>query len=365
MMQRLPPLDRIPADLVAAVDYQRQARHHLDDPVWAYLQGGAADELTVAANQAAYREISLLPRVLAEVSGGNTHCRMFGETFEHPLFLAPVAYQKLFHPAGELATALGAGAMAAPLVLSTLASCRLEDVAATADGPLWFQLYWQGSRAASLALLERAAAAGYRAIVLTVDAPLAGVRNREQRVGFALPPGISAVNVDNQRLPAVAPGGSTVFSGLMGAAPTWGDLEWLVARTALPVLVKGLLHPADARLAVAAGAQGIVVSNHGGRVLDTTPATLSVLPAIRAVVGETLPVLVDGGIQRGTDVFKAIALGASAVLLGRPYIHALATAGALGVAHLLRILREELEATMALCGCPELAAISRDHLLLP
>lgn len=360
-----PALGSIPADLVSAGDYERYARSFVDDNAWAYLQGGAADELTVAANLEAYREISLLPRMLADVRGGHTHCRLFGETFAHPVFLAPVAYQRLFHPAGELAVALGAGAMAATMVLSTLASCRLEEVAEQASGPLWFQLYWQGSRPASLELVRRAEAAGYRAIVLTVDAPLAGIRNREQRIGFALPAWVSAVNVGNQYLPTPSAGGSPLFDGLMAVAPGWGDLEWLVGQTALPVLVKGILHPADARLAVDAGARGIVVSNHGGRVLDTTPASLAVLPAIRAVVGAAVPILLDGGVRRGTDIFKAVALGASAVLVGRPYIHALATAGALGVAHLLRMLREELEATMALCGCPDLESIGRQDLLLP
>jgi 4-hydroxymandelate oxidase len=361
----LPPLTAIPRDLVAACDYERRARQHLDDNAWAYLQGGAADELTMAANSAAFRAVSLLPRMLADVRGGHTRYSFLGQHFEHPIFLAPVAYQKLFHPDGERATALAAEALNAPMVLSTLASTRLEEVAAGTRAPLWFQLYWQGDRERSLALVRRAEAAGYQALVFTVDAPLAGIRNREQRAGFALPAGISAVNVSEAaNLPMLDPMASPVFDAMMALAPGWDDLAWLLEQTHLPVLLKGILHPADAQRAVELGVHGLIVSNHGGRVLDTVPAALDALPAIRALVGPAMPLLLDGGIRRGSDVFKAIALGASAVLIGRPYIHALATAGALGVAHLLRTLREELEVAMALCGYRTLADINQDSILL-
>jgi 4-hydroxymandelate oxidase len=197
-----------------------------------------------------------------------------------------------------------------------------------------------------------------------VDAPLAGIRNREQRVGFRLPPGMTAVNL--AELPAApqrtSVGASVVFDGLLANAPTWDDIAWLAANTSLPVLVKGILDPADALLAIEHGAQGIIVSNHGGRVLDTLPASIDALPAIAAAVEGRVPLLLDGGIRRGSDVFKALALGARAVLIGRPYIHALAAAGALGVAHVLRTLREELEVCMALNGCPTLDAIDKTSL---
>lgn len=363
-MAVLPPLSAIPGHLVAACDYEKAARQHLDDNAWAYLQGGAADELTLHANQAAFHEFSLLPRVLQDVRGGHTRCSLFGETLPHPLLLAPVAYQRLFHAEGELATALGAGVMGATMLVSTLASTSLEGIAQQAPGPLWFQLYWQGGRQKSLDLVRRAEAAGYRALVLTVDAPLAGIRNREQRAGFALPPQVAAVNLDGvPEMPGLPAGASPVFDGMMGLAPNWSDIAWLLAQTRLPVLLKGVLHPADARRAVDCGVHGLVVSNHGGRVLDTTPAALQVLPLMRAALGSEFPLLLDGGVRRGTDVFKAIALGASAVLMGRPYIHALATAGALGVAHLIKLVREELEVCMALCGCPDLASITPDRLL--
>jgi 4-hydroxymandelate oxidase len=197
--------------------------------------------------------------------------------------------------------------------------------------------------------------------VLTVDAPVSGIRNREQRAGFQLPAGVAAVNLASPVLvPALAEGASPVFDGLMSVAPQWADVEWLCRQTGLPVLLKGILHADDARLAMQAGAAGIIVSNHGGRVLDSQWPAVKALRGIRAEVGPTVPVLVDGGIRRGTDVFKAIAMGASAVLIGRPYIYALATAGALGVAHLLRSLREELEIGMALSGCRTLSDITAD-----
>ncbi|MBX9753649.1 MAG: alpha-hydroxy-acid oxidizing protein, partial [Pseudomonadaceae bacterium] len=235
---------------------------------------------------------------------------------------------------------------------------RLEEVAEVASGPLWFQLYWQGDGPRTLALAERAEAAGYKALVLTVDAPVAGIRNREQRAGFVLPAHVRAVNIDTPaQLPPLPEGGSAVFDGLLALAPQWADVAWLCQHSRLPVLLKGILHPLDAQLAMQAGAAGLIVSNHGGRVLDAQFPAIKALPAIRQMLGPDVPLLVDGGIRRGTDVLKAIALGADAVLIGRPYIHALSTAGALGVAHLLKLLREELEVAMALCGCRELADI--------
>lgn len=361
-----PPLTGIPHDLVAACDYETRARRHLDDNAWAYLQGAAADELSLRNNLAAFQSIALRPRVLRDMRRGHTRCRLLGDVFEHPLLLAPIAYQRLFHPDGELATVRGAGVMGAGMVVSTLASSRFEEVAAKASAPLWFQLYWQGGRAASLALLRRAEAAGYGVLVLTVDAPLSGIRNREQRAAFALPSGVAAVNLAaSPTMPPLAPGDSAVFAGMMALAPTWADVEWLRAQTNRPILLKGVLHPEDAAQAANCGVHGLIISNHGGRVLDTTPAPLDVLPEIRARVGADVTLLLDGGIRRGTDVFKALALGADAVLLGRPYIHALAVAGALGVAHLIKLLREELEVCMALSGCASLSEITPDRLYLP
>ena len=225
-------------------------------------------------------------------------------------------------------------------------------------GPLWFQLYLQHDRGFTQALVQRAEAAGYEALVLTVDAPTSGIRDRERRAQFRLPPGIGPVNLAGLQpapAPQLQPGQSALFDGLLHQAPTWDDIAWLRSITRLPVLLKGVLHPADATQAVAAGAAGVIVSNHGGRTLDTAPPTAVALPRVAQAVAGAVPVLVDGGIRRGTDVLKAMALGASAVLVGRPAVHGLAHAGAAGVAHVLRLLRDELEVAMALTGCKTLA----------
>lgn len=356
------PLTTIPSDIVCAADYERQARNHVNDAAWAYLQGGAADELTLAANGKAWNSLELWPRALVDVRGGNTRCTLFGDMLAHPIILAPVATQRVFHTEGELASVLAAGVMGGAAVVSTQASVPLERIAENAQGPLWFQLYWQGSRAATLTLIKRAEAAGYRALVFTVDAPISGVRNREQRAGFFVAPHAAQVNVPPISLPILSEEKSVVFDGFMAIAPVWDDINWLVNQTSLPILFKGIMHADDASRAVAIGAAGIVVSNHGGRVLDSVPATLSVLSGVVAAVNGAVPVLMDGGIRRGTDIVKARALGATAVMIGRPYIHALATAGALGVAHLIRLLREELEIAMALTGCKSLDDINKSVL---
>jgi 4-hydroxymandelate oxidase len=280
--------------------------------------------------------------------------------------LAPVAFQRMAHPDGELATAFAAAMQGAGMVLSTQASMPLEAIAdavraEAGRGPLWFQLYVQSDREFTKALVERAERAGYEALVVTVDAPSSGARDRERRAGFRLPIGISAVNLADMPPPQpvyLQQGQSRMFDGLLAQAPTWADIEWLKEVTRLPILLKGITHADDARLAASLGIDGIIVSNHGGRTLDTMPASAELLPRVRGAVGETLPVLVDGGIRRGTDVLKAVALGATAVLVGRPYLYGLANAGAIGVAHVLRLLRDELEIAMALCGCATLADIN-------
>lgn len=362
----VPVLSSIPREIAAVADYEAYARARLDANAWAFLTAGAADELTLRDNRAAFDRIRMRSRVLYDVKGGHTRLTLFGHTFEHPVFLAPVGYQQLFHPEGEFASALAARTLGAPFIVSSLASARLEELAATGT-TLWFQLYLQARREHSLSLVRRAEDCGCQALVVTVDAPLAGIRNREQRAGFHLPPHIAAVNLaefPKHQPPPVPPGASVVFDGLLAQAPTWEDIAWLCKVTKLPVIVKGILDPADAQLAIAHGARGIIVSNHGGRVLDTLPASIDMLPAIASAVAARVPLLLDGGIRRGSDVFKAIALGASAVLIGRPYIHALAAAGALGVAHVLRTLREELEVCMALNGCATLEAIDKARLIL-
>ncbi len=358
------PMPRIPDGVVSLADHEAHASTVLDDNAWAYFSGGAADEHTLRANSDAWSRIGLLPRVLRPLAGGHTRIELLGRTLAHPILLAPVAYQRMAHPDGEIATALAAAALEAGLVLSTQASTPLEDVARAMGsepgrGPLWFQLYLQHDRGFNLELVQRAERAGYEALVLTVDAPTHGARDRERRAGFRLPDGVSAVHLAGLPPPplqsAPQPGQSALFDGLLAHAPTWDDVAWLQSATHLPVLLKGILHAGDARQAAAMQLAGLIVSNHGGRTLDTSPATAAVLPRIAAAIQGTLPLLVDGGIRRGTDVLKAIALGANAVLVGRPCVYGLANAGALGVAHVLRLLRDELEIAMALTGCRTLA----------
>jgi 4-hydroxymandelate oxidase len=289
---------------------------------------------------------------------------LFGRTCAHPILVAPVAYQKLAHADGEYATAAAAAAQDAVMVLSSQASVTLEEAAQAGATCRWFQLYPQPTREATLALMRRAEAAGYEALIVTVDAPINGVRNREHRAGFCLPPGIVAENLKdlpNPALTSLPPGASPIFDHFMAAAPTWEDLAWLASATTLPVVVKGILSADDAALAIGAGAAGIAVSNHGGRTLDTLPATIDTLPAIAKAVGGRVPLLLDGGIRRGTDVLKALALGATAVLIGRPIVYGLAVSGAFGVAHVLRLLRDELEIAMALSGCRTLGDIGPDR----
>ena len=361
-MSAAPADDAIPADVAALGDYEAHARARLDTATWAWLSGGAGDEITQRANRAAWDAISLQPRVLRPLAGGHTRVELLGRTLAHPVLLAPVAYQRLLHPHGEVGSALAAAVQGAGLVVSTQASMPLEDVARAmlgepGRGPLWFQLYLQVDRGATRALVERAEAAGYEALVLTVDAPVSGARDRERRAGFRLPPGISAVNLAPSAAPDEDP--DARFDALLRDAPTWADVEWLRGITRLPVLLKGVLHPQDAQQAVALGAAGLIVSNHGGRTLDTAPATAAVLPRIADAVGGAVPLLVDGGIRRGTDVLKAVALGARAVLVGRAMQHALATAGAIGVAHAIRLLRDELGIALALTGCAHLGEVTR------
>ena len=364
-MSKIPAVEPVPAGVVSLEDHAAHAHARLDDNAWSYFSGGAADEITLRANRSAWGGISLSTRVLRNLAGGHTRVELLGKTLAYPILLAPVAFQRMAHPDGETATAFAAAMQGAGMVLSTQATILLEDIARIVlnepgRGPLWFQLYLQHDRAFTRELVRRAEEAGYEALVVTVDAPSSGARDKERRAGFRLPPGIAAVNLAG--MPPAQPielqaHQSRMFDALLTTAPTWADIEWLKGITRLPVLLKGIMHEEDARLATESGASGIIVSNHGGRTLDTMPATAAVLPRIRAAVGTAVPVLVDGGIRRGTDVLKAVALGADAVLIGRPYLFGLVNAGAMGVSHVIRLLRDELEIAMALCGCATLADV--------
>ncbi|BAF87617.1 FMN-dependent alpha-hydroxy acid dehydrogenase [Azorhizobium caulinodans ORS 571] len=348
-------------------DYEALARERVPAASWAYLAAAAGDGLTNAANRAAYDRLRLLPRVLSDLSKATTRINLMGFALEHPILLAPVAYHRLFHPDGELATAQGAAIAQAPLVVSTQASTSLEEVRAASRGQLWFQLYIQPDWGFTVNLLRRAEAAGYSAVVLTVDAPVS-LRTQERRAGFSLPPGVEAVNLAGLKPRPLHSGGigsSPLFGTALPHTPLWGDVARLRSLTRLPILLKGVLAPDDASRALAEGVDGIIVSNHGGRVLDSLPASIEALPRIVETLEGRIPVLVDGGIRRGTDILKAMALGANAVMIGRPYIHALAVAGAAGVAHAMHVLRAELEVAMALTGRPTLDTVNRSILFDP
>lgn len=363
------PSDRIPPGILAARDYERLAGQFIPADRLAYIAGGSGEDWTAQANVAAFGRWSIVPRVLRDLRAGHTRVRVEAEEWAQPIGLAPVAFQKLVHPRGELETARAAAAAHTALLLSTLATTPLEDVARLlpAQEALprpWFQLYLQPRREDTLALVRRAEAAGYGAIVLTLDASIQLASHRALRAGFRMPADCVPTHGASAAVaPAVPEGASRIFQGAMALGPRAEDLAWLRTATPLPVWVKGVLDPADARALADAGCAGLVVSNHGGRTVDGVAPSLSLLPAVREAVGPHVPLLFDGGIRSGADVFKALALGASAVLVGRLQLYALAAAGALGVAHLLRLLGEELQACMAVAGCARIADIGPDRLL--
>ena len=355
----------LPAGIHSLADHGIHAARVLDEAALAYINGGSADEVTLRANLQAWQEIRLMPRALRDLRGAHTRIELLGRTWEHPVFIAPMAHHGLAHPLGEQATALAAAALGTGFVLSTQSGTDMETVARLylADpgrGALWFQLYFQRDRGLTQALVQRAEATGFEALVVTVDAPVQAPRDRERRAGFQLPPHVRSVHLPNtpptDHSHPLQRGDSELFQQHLQHAPTWRDIGWLQSQTRLHILLKGICHPEDALQAQREGCAGVIVSNHGGRALDTCPPTAHLLPRVADALQGDLPVLVDGGIRRGTDVLKAMALGASAVGLGRPVLHGLANAGALGVAHVLRTLRDELEIAMALTGCGTLQA---------
>jgi 4-hydroxymandelate oxidase len=349
------------ADVISLSDLETIAHRRMEHMAWEYVEGAAADGFSLRWNRDAYERIRLDARVLRDVGTVDTRVSVLGLELPYPIVLAPTALHKLAHPEGELATARGAATAGALMTLSTIASTTLEDVARASAGPKWFQLYVQKDLGYTAELVARAESAGYRALVVTVDTPVDGARYRQQRVRFHLPPGIEMANLSGL---ATATGKKLdtehgAFENILPQRLTWGEIEWLQSLTRLPILLKGILNPDDAELALQQGVAGVVVSNHGARNLDTVPATIDVLPRIAERVGGELTVLVDGGIRRGTDVLKALALGADAVLVGRPIFHGLAAAGAEGVTRMLAILRRELELAMILTGRARIAELDR------
>ena len=345
------------------LDYEELARQRLPKAVYDFIAGGAEDEVSLARNRSAWNSVQLLPRVLVDVSNVDTSTEVLGQATSMPVLLAPVAFHQLANPEGERATARAAAAGDTIMVLSTMSSTRLEDVAAAARGPRWFQLYVYPDREITKALVQRAEAAGFSALCLTVDVPYLGRRERDLYNGLQLPAGIVPANF--QGLVEIDEGtgqDSTLTAqaaSLISPSVTWDDVDWLRSITSLPVMIKGVLSADDAKIALEHAVAGLVVSNHGARQLDGVPAPIEVLPEIVDAVAGRVPVLVDGGVRRGTDVVKALALGASAVLIGRPYIWGLAAESEAGVVHVLEMLRDEFQLAMALCGCRKVAEISR------
>lgn len=357
----------MPANLpVNLHEYEPLARAAMSPMAWDYLAGGSGDERTIGWNRERFDAVRLWPHVLRDVSAIDTRLTLLGTPLAFPVLLAPTGFQKLFHAEGELATARGAGAAGALWTLSTAATTSIEDIAAVAKGPLWFQMYVQRDRGLTLDLVRRAEAAGCRALVLTVDTPVLGARDRDHRNQLELPPGLDLANLREYTRGALGGGssGPTFVHGtanpFLDPSLTWEGLAWLVEQARVPVVVKGVLRADDAREALARGAAAIAVSNHGGRNLDTTPAAIDALPAIADAIGGRVPVIVDGGVRRGVDVVKALALGANAVMIGRPYLWGLGAAGADGVETVIRMLVNELEMAMAQCGADSLAGITRE-----
>ncbi|MGW5006854.1 alpha-hydroxy acid oxidase [Streptomyces parvulus] len=339
-------------------EYETVARERLAGPVWDFLAGGSGTESMLSAGREALDRIRLRPRLLVDVSDCDPRTTLLGAGLSAPLGIAPMAYHRLAHDEGESATARAAGEAGALLTVSMFASHTLEEIAAAATGPLWLQLYWLRDRRPMIDLVRRAEEAGYRALVLTVDAPRVARRPRDARNGFAVPEGIRAVNIDPSLMSAShtdRPGESAVARHSreqFDPSVTWEDLAWLRERTSLPIVLKGLLTKEDAELAVKHGADGIVVSNHGGRQLDFARPAMEALPEISEAVDGRCPVIVDGSIRHGADIAKALCLGADIVFVGRPVLWGLAHSGSAGVLSVLRILMEEFEEVMALMGAP-------------
>ena len=333
----------------------------LDPGAFDYVVGGANDEWTLRENRAAFERWILRPRMLVDISHVTTATTVLGIKSSMPLFVAPTAFQRTVHPDGELAMARGAAAVGVPMCLSTFATATIEEVAEAApDAPRLFQLYWSSDRGFVRDVVERAEAAGFGAVVLTVDLPRLGRRERDLRTRFEVPEELPVPTflALAEAARAVSP---EDISWAVDDKLTWRDLEWLRSVSSLPLVVKGILTAEDALLAAEAGAEGVVVSNHGGRQLDGVAASLDALPEVVEAVGERTVVLMDSGIRRGTDVVKALALGAQAVLAGRAPLWGLAVGGADGVQHVLELLRDEIELALALCGCTSPGEVTRGH----
>jgi 4-hydroxymandelate oxidase len=359
------PLQDTPLKALNIFELEQIAKEKLPAIAYDYYRSGAWDETTLKANREAYEKWKIHYHVLVDVSERDLSTTVFGIKVDFPILIAPTAFHKLAHPDGELATARAAVKAKTIMTLSSLSTTTIEEVATATNKNFWFQLYINKNREYTRDLVARAEAAGAKALVVTVDTPLWGRRERDVRNGFHLPPGLSAINLVKYDKDAVTKGQTGAglgqsFAWMIDASLQWKDLDWLAGISKLPIIIKGVCRPDDAITAIDHGVKGILVSNHGGRQMDSAPATIDVLPSIADAVGDKATILMDGGIRRGTDAMKALALGAKAVLVGRPVLWGLAAGGQEGVEKALTILREELDLAMALSGCKSLKDLNRN-----
>lgn len=353
--------------LVCVEDYEKEALRSIPKNALDYYRSGAGNEFSLSLNVEAFKRWRILPRFLRDVGGVNTACNVLGCRLSTPIGVAPTAMQRMAHDDGEIGNALSAGKIGGIFILSTLSTTPLEEVAAAAPNTTkWFQLYIYKDRSLTESMVRRAEKAGYKAIVLTIDAPYFGARRADARNKFKLPPHLGLLNFQGDQANSVksmegSSGINEYVTRQFDPAITWTDVSWLVKFTKLPVVVKGVLTREDALLARNCGCKGIIVSNHGARQLDSVPASIEVLPTIVDAVGNDMTIMLDGGVRQGTDVFKALALGAKAVFMGRPLVWGLAVNGQKGAEHVLELVQRDLELTMKLSGCVNIGDITKEY----
>ena len=340
-------------------DFEKAAKIRMESSIFDFFYGAAADEITLQENEKSYRKLKLIPKVLNGVQDPDTSLTLLGQTLKMPILIAPMAFQKLCHPNGELETAAGAKQSGTVMIVSTYSMTPLKKIVSESSPLPWFQLYILKDRSLTKGIINLAESSGYKVLVITVDAAVYGKRERELRNpmirNIILPDLLELIQQISPKLECT---NAKHFSALLDRSISWYDIEWVKSVTNMPIILKGILREDDARSAIEHGVNGIIISNHGGRQLDTTPATIEILPKIAEVAGDKLEILIDSGIRRGTDIFKALALGAKAVLIGRPIIWGLTTEGRIGVYNVLDYFRQEFESVMILCGCKNLKEIT-------
>ena len=357
-----------PEPMLNLFDFEKSMTSTLESSAFDYYQSGSLDEHTLKDNASAFQRIKFLPRILKDVSHVDTNITFAGHCLNTPIIFSPTAFLGMAHNDGELAVARAAQNANNIMICSTLSNYPIEEITRSTQAPVWFQLYAYKDRQATLDLIQRAKQAGCKALVLTVDAPFLGRREQDVRNQFQLPSHLNIANLfsnSHSSLPNEDghSGIAHYFENLIDKSLTWRDIDWLKRKADLPVYLKGILHPKDAQLAVEHGIDGIIVSNHGGRQLDGSIASIDALAAIGRSVNKQIPIMLDGGIRRGSDILKALALGAETVGIGRPIIWGLNHSGQQGVESIVNILTSELSLAMALAGCPDIKSISSDILV--